>query len=116
MSGSVKRVNDLFLKRFKKLKEMKPTNVYFKDQPSKAVILYKTDLIIFDKPVFVEKTKRSYNFYIDCALIVRVFKDVTDSFEAAKLDLSERMKRSKIDKEYLNKYIASCLVNNKPIL
>jgi len=93
---------------------MKTTKVYFPDQPSKLVILYKTDLIIFDKPVFVEKTKWSYNFYIDCALIVRVFKDVTYSFDAAKTDLADRMKRSKIDKEYLNKYIETCLLNTNP--
>jgi hypothetical protein len=93
---------------------MKTTKVYFPDQPSKSVILYKTDLMIFDKPVFVEKTKLSWNFYIDCALIVRVFKDVTYSFDAAKTDLADRMKRSKIDKEYLNKYIETCLLNTNP--
>jgi len=95
---------------------MKTTKVFFSDRPSQDVVLYKTDLIIFNKPVFIERTKRSYNFYANNALIVRVYKADVKNFEVAKLGLMDRIKRSKINEAYFNNYIASCLANNKHVI
>lgn len=91
---------------------MKTTKVYFSDRPAEEVVLYKTDLIVFNKPVFVEKGKRDYSFYIENAYIVALYKAMVGNLEGAKTELMERIKR--IDETTFNKYIASCLANGEP--
>lgn len=89
---------------------MKTTKVFFTDRPTKEVVLYKTDLVIFGKPVFVEKSKRDYSFYIDNAYIVSIYKSNVGDMEGAKTELLRRFKI--IEEAFLNKYIASCLSND----
>lgn len=90
---------------------MKPTKVYFTDRPAQDVVLYKTDLVVFNRPVFVEKTKRSYGFYIENAFIVAIYKSNASKLDAAKVELSARFERCKTTEVILIKYIASCLAN-----